>query len=487
MPVCSLCKENLDKAEFTASQLKKKSERCCAACCAAEEMRKKMALNPPPAAEVLIAEAMMAEAEAEEKAQLCRVEERAGRRVLVAARAFAPGELLLREMPSLTFGAVDELLPRFLEAGPEAQAAVLEMETPSAADAAAGLERVGCPREREREAGLRRERVEARSALALQIAQGYEGSPRILELCEALLLIVDSHAHAFEGRLGLFPLASLANHSCAPSCGHSTKVGGEMRFFASQPLAAGDEVSISYLPDLFATPRAERRRTLLLQKLLFCSCTRCARDDECRGLRCARAACGGTAVRADGDDGLWACGKCEEAAADAAMGAQLEAEATLVQRIAALKQGATSTAELQAAAAAVREALSPSHYLIPRVLSLASGLSPAAPARAAAAVAALSLAALECAAAGCHSTRCARAGVTQHPASAALTGEAVTAALACASGGSADLVALAAVIASRYLPWVARQFGPADVSFKTMRAVLDKVSAKAPAPTEHSK
>ena len=54
-----------------------------------------------------------------------------------------------------------------------------------------------------------------------------------------------------------------------------------------------------------------------------------------------------------------------------------------------------------------------------------------------------------------------------------------TLALACANGGTKDLVGLAGVISSRYLPWAARQFGPEDVSVKTMQKVLDLVTPNA--------
>lgn len=170
------------------------------------------------------------------------------------------------------------------------------------------------------------------------------------------------------------------------------------------------------------------------------------------------------------------------------MAAPLAKEAALLGRAAALREAAAASAsataavqaavaaDVQAAIAEAREELSPSHYLGPTLLSLLASLEPPQKPRTAASTAAHALATLECAAARCHSRSCARAGVTQHPACPELVGEAVTAALACASGGSADVVATAAVIACRYLPWAVRQFGAQDRSVKTMQAVLNKVT-----------
>jgi len=59
--------------------------------------------------------------------------------------------------------------------------------------------------------------------------------------------------------VGLYPLAAMVNHSCRPSCTQSF-VGRDIVFRALRPLAAGEELTISYV-DLLAT-RQERRRAL---------------------------------------------------------------------------------------------------------------------------------------------------------------------------------------------------------------------------------
>ena len=53
MPVCHLCEEDLPKAEFSGTQLKKKAaERGCSACLAAAEMKAKIDSSPLPAEKV---------------------------------------------------------------------------------------------------------------------------------------------------------------------------------------------------------------------------------------------------------------------------------------------------------------------------------------------------------------------------------------------------------------------------------------------------
>lgn len=196
-------------------------------------------------------------------------------RVMRATRDLAPGDTVLRESPSLAWphDNVDQLISGFLGASAQIQAALLDMAAP---DVDSGLDEIDSE-------AARRKAVEARAALAAErrqlaerLADCYDGQ-RALELIEHLLLIADCNAHAFEGRSGLFPIAAKADHSCEPNCGHSTRVGGEMHFFATRPIRAGDDVTISYLDDVWATSRETRRRTLLVQKRFFCKCTRCSR------------------------------------------------------------------------------------------------------------------------------------------------------------------------------------------------------------------
>lgn len=491
MPVCSMCQQDQAKADFSASQLKKRAQRCCSPCLAAAEMRKKMEDLPAPSAENLLESTLAS----------CRVEERPGRgRVLVAARSFKAGEIVLREPPTLFWdaGNVGDLISGFLALTPDEQKEILEMASP---DIESDLDQVTEAGAREEARATRLARQAARHTLAVELAKEYEGSPRLLELIESLLTLGDCNAHAFQSEsVGLFPLAALANHSCDPSCAHTTSVANEMRFYATRPIATGSEITISYIPNLLATPCAERRETLLAQKLFFCRCDRCLAADHCRGLRCCASAtssggarpssvCSGFAVSIGGEhkDG-WQCGSCNGESTGAAMADRVAAEAKLLlkaQELAGRIDRASKCVsspdewsaiyeDVQAMLRTMLDDLSPSHHLGPQLLAKLVA-APGLDTRMLSSVAAQSLAWQECAAAGCHSRDCARAGITKHAPRAELVGEAVTAAIASAKSGTKELLALSAVISSRYVLLATRQFGPEDRSVKTMRAVLDKV------------
>lgn len=497
MPVCATCCQDLARDEFSTSQLKKKSGgRVCQTCLAASNMAATMAENPPPLADALAGAMAMAQEESGGKLMCC-VKDIAGRgRVLTAARDFEAGEIVLRESPSLVWpmDRPDELFTVFLASTPEVKKAILEMELPPAEN---DLELIESTIERENVLKQRRDRANARGSLAAHLAEDYVGQPRVLELITALLDVADQHAHAFgEGKLALFPLASLSTHSCIPSCGHSTRVGNEMRFYAAKPLKAGDEVTLSFLPNLWSTKREDRRRSLLVQKRMFCRCERCSAADNLRGLRCVEAGCEGTAECGDGSSASWTCLTCKSTHPASKMAAQIATEAELAMRVSELEKAAAATdttkdadtngggdtgaaASIAETLAAVRSTLSPTHHLCMRLLAITPTPPPSPAARANAA--AYALAAMECSAAGCHSRACLRKGVTQHPAPPSLVGEGVTASLACASGGSKELIALSGVIASRYLPWAIRQFGVEDASVKRMQQVLALITPAAAA------
>ena len=323
MVVCSTCGEDLAKTDFSAAQLKKNaSQRSCLTCVAAMHLTQAVIDNPPPLE--VAQEAAQKMEEAASASYGYTVEDRPGvGRVLVTTRAFEPGEIVLREKPALDWGDdASSLLTGFLAAESETQAAILEMATPSQAS---DLDLVA-KRERDDIVAARRQRHESRSAIAAILAAEYTGSARIAELIETLLLIADSNAHAFEGRVGLFPLAALANHSCEPSCGHGTSMGAEMRFWANRALTEGEEITISCeppaacrLPPLHTSPpsvptavpaiylavcAAALARAAECASVCVCSCVRvCA----CARVRVCVCAC--ACVRARAHACTCACGR----------------------------------------------------------------------------------------------------------------------------------------------------------------------------------
>ena len=71
-------------------------------------------------------------------------------------------------------------------------------------------------------------------------------------------------------------LASCFNHSCAPNVLMASGVTSRVAFVAGEPIAAGDELCISYV-DLEQS-RAERQELLLHKYGFVCSCARCTSE-----------------------------------------------------------------------------------------------------------------------------------------------------------------------------------------------------------------
>ena len=74
---------------------------------------------------------------------------------------------------------------------------------------------------------------------------------------------------------GLYPKASLFNHSCRPNCVVSFD-GPVLVVRAIQPVKAGEELTIAYV-ELYA-PREVRRQELREKKGFYCTCWRCETD-----------------------------------------------------------------------------------------------------------------------------------------------------------------------------------------------------------------
>lgn len=73
---------------------------------------------------------------------------------------------------------------------------------------------------------------------------------------------------------GLYPEASLFNHSCAPNICRVMRAGRVACFYALQPISKGDPLNISYI-DVSIQSTAERRKLLFGNYRFFCYCPRC--------------------------------------------------------------------------------------------------------------------------------------------------------------------------------------------------------------------
>jgi hypothetical protein len=450
-----------------------------------------------------------------------RVEDRAelGGRTLVAARAFAVGDVVLAEAPLLrwTDDAADSG-GAFLAAVAAAPAAVAEALSEFARPALDTDSPV----------------VRARGEFAAQWLAAHPDAPAgwTHAHVHGLCLVADTNAHTFLGdaaaatresqeqparQLALFRVGSKAAHACRPNTLYSSKAGGVLRYVATQPIAAGEPVLFSYLSGV-ARPREARRAQLRLSKHFECRCVRCAGADDCRGLRCAAAGCGAVALHADG--GAWACTACGAALEGEPLAAALRAEAALTARLssleAALRDGSLmrrSPTELRSLGAQAAEALAPTHWVAARAAELlvtfaashrqqlesalaAAGRPRAAPApapwpggavvssaffRALGGAAALThIRCCECIAARCTGgAKCAPGAPPRHAPEADSASAALWAVADLRAAGGADRAAAARRLAAHYLPLLRAAYGAEDENVREVAAWLEEASAAA--------
>jgi SET and MYND domain-containing protein len=111
--------------------------------------------------------------------------------------------------------------------------------------------------------------------------------------------------------IALFDRLSLLNHSCDPNAVVLFD-GAAAILRALKPIAAGDELTISYIDR--ASDRYERRQQLLSQYFFTCSCSRCsgpAGDDVFEiALRCLDTDCGGQVTRTSAESSDGVCSRC---------------------------------------------------------------------------------------------------------------------------------------------------------------------------------
>lgn len=88
----------------------------------------------------------------------------------------------------------------------------------------------------------------------------------------------------------LYERGSLLNHSCAANCTRVTLNGGgsERAFVTLRPVAAGEELTLSYLPSgMEVMGTVVRRRHLWLSRGFLCHCDRCSQpQDVVRQVEC---------------------------------------------------------------------------------------------------------------------------------------------------------------------------------------------------------
>ena len=92
----------------------------------------------------------------------------------------------------------------------------------------------------------------------------------------------NAHELAATDAVGVFPLASMINHDCAPNCELAVDASGVLYVRGARAVAAGEELSYSYIDaaDLRKTAAARARRRVLSRAFHFrCACARCRAED----------------------------------------------------------------------------------------------------------------------------------------------------------------------------------------------------------------
>jgi hypothetical protein len=187
----------------------------------------------------------------------------------------------------------------------------------------------------------------------------------------------DENLHKYEEthqtkceKTALYLFASKVQHSCDPNVSYTSKThDGALEYKVIKPIQAGDEISFSYITDLYHTPTFQRRRKLQAEKDFVCMCNRCIGPDFCRVAQCSQ--CGEllptqTQTQAQGDDlslksNIWQCVKgCTPTMDNDCFERRYEEKKILIE---SSLRAETSTDGLYQLIKGVSKNLSPTHYI----------------------------------------------------------------------------------------------------------------------------
>jgi hypothetical protein len=87
--------------------------------------------------------------------------------------------------------------------------------------------------------------------------------------------------------VAIFIMGSKLSHSCVPNVAYSsTADDGCLEYIMLQPIKKDDEITFSYLSDIYETSTIDRQKLLWETKSFYCSCQRCSGLDYCRSVKC---------------------------------------------------------------------------------------------------------------------------------------------------------------------------------------------------------
>jgi len=217
-----------------------------------------------------------------------RLDENCGR-VLVTEQVFNVGETVLEEAPLIQYSSLFQLLILYSRLSDKVKNKILDMQSYLSTDEARYNE-------------FRRKLDELKSLIDSSSYQFLLQSNNIdNDLAFRILSISYINSHGYEGAnldrqrcsdvdgssySALFELASKAVHSCSPNCNYSSKSKrNSLTYYATQPIACGDQISFCYL-DLSSVPTHIRRKRLMETKDFFCQCSKCMAPDFEYGFKC---------------------------------------------------------------------------------------------------------------------------------------------------------------------------------------------------------
>jgi len=147
-----------------------------------------------------------------------------------------------------------------------------------------------------------------------------------------LLGIIYTNGHHIHGHgIGLFPVASMIEHSCAPNSAYEV-VNDKLTVTALLKIAKGEGISLCYIRPY--QPRQERIAELKNRFHFDCTCVRCSVDmfnrDLCRAFRCKKCDDGIVTPLGFGNDlSDWKCDKCDQTPAAEVFQEMIAEETTL--------------------------------------------------------------------------------------------------------------------------------------------------------------
>ncbi|EGI57673.1 Protein msta, isoform A [Acromyrmex echinatior] len=114
---------------------------------------------------------------------------------------------------------------------------------------------------------------------------------------------------------GLYPMGALQNHCCVPNTRHHFDDQQRLYVSAVLPIAAGEEITMSYTDLLWDT--SSRRQFLKVTKRFSCNCNRCSDPlefgSQLSTLLCAKDNCSGCLLPRNplNHESSWICDKCQ--------------------------------------------------------------------------------------------------------------------------------------------------------------------------------